>query len=416
MSQSLKILVLAENLDINASSAAKGRLSLIRNLLKSDVAIKVLHYSRQEISIEGCKSVSIKEKKSIYYFLGKLVILLQRFTALKLNELVEKNRGFSFTHTADALSMKKALIQEDFQSYDFVLTLSLASSFRTHKALLYLPQWHSKWLAYVHDPYPMHSYPRPYDWVEPGHQYKRNFFKEISLKACRIIYPSQLLAQWMESYYHEAQSKAIVIPHLIDDSLQINTDLPSYFQPEYFNILHAGLLMSARDPRTLLAAFQQFLIEIPEAQKDARLIFVGRESVFHNEIRELQKNTLQIILSAGYENFDKTYSMQLAAAINVILEAKGPLSPFLPGKFPHCVAANKPILLLGPHYSESRRILGNDYPYYSEIDDQLHIKSIIIELYKLWKNDRLKFNLDMPAVKTYLSNETLEKALKKLES
>ncbi|PQJ32184.1 hypothetical protein BST92_09715 [Nonlabens arenilitoris] len=414
MPKSLKILVLAENLDVNASSAAKGRLSLIRNLVKCVTIIKVLHYSRQEILIEGCESISIKERKSWFYYLGKFVILLQRFIPVKLNEYVEKKRGFSFTHTADALSMKAAVQKEDCKQYDYILTLSLASSFRTHRTLLDLPDWHSKWLAYVHDPYPMHSYPRPYDWVEPGHQYKRDFFKSISQNAYRIIYPSQLLAEWMESYYHEAQNKSVIIPHLIDDSLVFKASFPTYFEGKCFNILHSGLLMSARDPRSLIQAFIEFLNEYPLAMEDARLVFVGIESVFHKEMYEIQKEYSQLVISDGYEEFHITHAMQQKAAVNVILEAKGPLSPFLPGKFPHSVAANKPILLLGPHYSESRRILGEDYPYYSEIHNIQLIKSHLKDLYNYWKNDTDRSKLNRPDVAEYLSVTTLKRALTQL--
>ena len=54
-----------------------------------------------------------------------------------------------------------------------------------------------------------------------------------------------------------------------------------------------------------------------------------------------------IIASKGYLPFKMVYAMQQHAAVNIILEARAEISPFLPGKFPHCVNADKPLLLLG---------------------------------------------------------------------
>ncbi len=103
--------------------------------------------------------------------------------------------------------------------------------------------------------------------------------------------------------------------------------------------------------------------------------------------------------------------MQQQAAVNVVLEAKGPSSPFLPGKVPHCVAANKPILLLGPYYSETRRILGTDYPYWSEINDQERIKSLISELNQLWQLHNGQLLLNRPDLQEYLSSSSIINAL-----
>src|SRR5690606_20049590 len=122
---------------------------------------------------------------------------------------------------------------KDFEP-DLVLTLSKGASFRPHHALLELPKWHSKWMAYIHDPYPMHSYPRPYDYVEPGHQQKRKFFLNIAEKARYAAYPSKLLAEWMESYYSKLKGKTVIIPHQIDDTeVELNA-LPEFFKKEAF--------------------------------------------------------------------------------------------------------------------------------------------------------------------------------------
>jgi hypothetical protein len=412
-----KILIVADTLDVKKSSGAKGRIALIQGFIDQGYALKIWHYSRKEIFINGATMVSIPENKSSWsYIKAKSQILFQRITGRNINHWVESRKGFSYTHDYDVKSIRTAIQKESPQEYDYVIALSYASSFRAHKALLQLPQWHHKFLPYIHDPFPMHSYPRPYDWVEPGHQKKRDFFIQLYKAAPAIIYPSKMLGDWMESYYPTGKNKAVTIPHLMVKSLKDTGVYPSYFDISKFNILHAGSLMSARNPLHLINAFVAFLKVHPEANEDARLVMVTDDSIFHPEMKaEAEKHT-QLLLSPDKEAFELTYNMQQKAAVNVVLEAKGPVSPFLPGKVPHCVAANRPILLLGPYYSETRRILGKDYPHWSEIDDTDSIQKLLTILYKDWKNREGKTALEVPGINSYFSSAGLEDAFVQIAS
>jgi hypothetical protein len=415
--KSKNILVLADTLDIEKSSGAKGRIALILGFLEAGYNLKVLHYSRKEIQITGVTTISIPEQRNnLAYFKAKSQLLFQRLTGRNINSWVEARKGFSYTHDYDVISIKTALSQENPEHFDYVLALSYASSFRAHKAVLQSKIWHSKFLAYIHDPYPMHSYPRPYDWVEPGHQYKRDFFVALYEKARYIIYPSGLLGVWMESYYPTGKGKTVIIPHLIQADLENTGSYPAYFNPTKFNVVHAGSLMSARNPMSLVRAFEQFLTQNPEAQEQARLVMVVGGSVFHNEMSSIATRLPQLILSNKQEDFQTTYNMQQQAAVNVILEAKGPASPFLPGKVPHCVAANKPILVLGPYYSETRNVLGTDYRYWSEIDNEQLITEQLSSLFKEWQAQNGKIILDMPQVAAYLSVATITNVFANLEA
>jgi hypothetical protein len=99
---------------------------------------------------------------------------------------------------------------------DLVLTLSKGGSFRPHHALLKMPELQKKWMAYIHDPYPMHFYPKPYTWTEAGARQKEEFMKEVALKAEITAFPSKLLMDWMGSHYAPYQTKGVVIPHQVD--------------------------------------------------------------------------------------------------------------------------------------------------------------------------------------------------------
>lgn len=184
---------------------------------------------------------------------------------------------------------------------------------------------------------------------------------------------------------------------------KIDGQLPEYFDKRKFNLLHAGNLLNLRDPYPLVEAYQQFLNLKPEAKNDSALLFIGKKSIFQEYLKRKQSSIPQLHISPDYESFHKVYAMQQHTSINVILEAKSEISPFLPGKFPHCIAANKPILLIGPYYSECKRLLGNDYPFLFDFDEIEKLAKAIVNLYETWKQNPDNLVLNRPDLLHYLS-------------
>mgnify|MGYP000722387349 CR=1 FL=1 len=148
-----------------------------------------------------------------------------------------------------------------------------------------------------------------------------------------------------------------------------------------------------------------FLNNNPDAKNNSKLLFLGNAS-YHKKklLKELDDN---IYWSQGNVSFKKVNYVQKNVSVNIILESKSEISPFLPGKFPHCVSANKPILLLGPYYSETKRLLGENYKYISEIDDIIRISEYIEELYFNWKSNKNQY-LDREDLKRYLGIKFLK--------
>lgn len=377
----------------------------------------VYHYTKKDIHLDGIKCIAISEnRKSLMFLLSRLERQLRLKLNLDIHKILEEIFGFSFTLFNDRNSIMNSLKTIDGFEPDLIFTLSQGGRFRPHHALLKIPEWHNKWIAYIHDPYPMHSYPRPYDWVEPGHEKKRNFFMQVAKKARYAAYPSQLLAEWMESYFPSLKGKAMIIPHQISNVNNHNINLPSYFNKDHFNILHAGALMNARNPLPLVNAYCRFLNEIPEAKENSRLLFIGAKSKYSNDFKRLSKDFPQIFSTNQYVSFPVVSALQHAASVNVILEAKGSISPFLPGKFPHCVQAGKPILHLGPYYSECRRLLGEDYPWWSEIDDEEKIMYHFKELYKKWRENKAYMKEEFSDLQSYLSEVHLKEVINKIKT
>ena len=411
----MKIAVVVDSINVDDSSGSKANVAIINNLALAGFEVCVYHYTRRNIQIEGilCKEIS-EIKFSPFYFLSRLQRVLWRNFTINVASFLEGIFGFSFTFFNDVNSIKRALLEMDLKP-DLVLTLSKGASFRPHYAVLKLPQFHDKWMAYIHDPYPFHCYPRPYDWVESSYKQKDIFFKEVSEKARYSSFQSLLLKEWMGSYFPNFLKTGVIIPHQNFDYNTTSCDVPSYFDETKFNLIHAGNLLQQRSPEGLVNAFKLFLEQNPLAKNDARLFFIGRAHELHLIFFE------EVIIPEIYflnesVSFEIVYNLQKKASVNIILEAKAAVSPFLPGKFPHCIEANKIILSLAPYLSETRRLLGNDYPYWSEADDVEKIANRIESLYQLWKQNPNNLVLNRFDLEEYLSATHLKFVIDELKN
>lgn len=415
----MKILVVVDSINIEDSSGSKANVALINNLVEAGFEVLVYHYTLKNIQLQRVKCFAVPEiKYSSLYFLSRLQRVFARNFNWNLAPFLEKLFGFSFTFFNDTNSIAKALKKSTFKP-DLVLTLSKGASFRPHYAVLKLPELYHKWIAYVHDPYPFHYYPRPYAWVESSYKHKETFFVQVSEKAKYSAFPSQLLLEWMASYYPNFFKTGILIPHQnakykFQGSGQDNK-LPDYFDAAKFNLLHAGNLMKQRSPKGLIEGFQLFLNKNPEAAKESKLILLGNASYHSKMLEEYQDNNPEMYIYTENVAFDVVYQLQKRVSVNIILESKSEISPFLPAKFPHCVEANKKILSLAPYYSEIRRLLGKDYPFWAEQDDVDAIADLIEKMYRLWKQNPDDLLLNRRDLVDYLSVDYLKKNINDLK-
>lgn len=411
------ILVVVESIDVDDSSGSKANVAIICNLINVGYEVLVMHYTRKDIQIVGARCIAITERKfNATYFLSRFQRKLQHWFDLNLAKHLEPLFGFSFTFFNDVSSIKAAVSSiEDFKP-DLVLTLSKGASFRPHYSLLKIPELHHKWMAYIHDPYPFHYYPEPYQWSEPGYEQKIKFFEALAKKCKWVAFPSLYLKEFMEDKYPSFKNKGIIIPHQINsEKSRLSKESSDLVQENKFTVLHAGNLMKQRPPFYLIKAFQQFLDKVPEAVEDSRLLLVGNSSYHQNELELLDQKTPNLRV-VDYIEYEVMQSLQKEVSVNIILESKATLSPFLPGKFPHCITAKKQILLLGPATSESRRLLGEDYQFWAEIDDVNRIAGLLENLYKIWRNDPDDLNMERADLIEYLSERFLKKQLNQILS
>ena len=411
---SKKIIVVVDSIDVNDSSGSKANVALINNLVHLDYHVLVYHYTRKPIEIQNATCITIKEKKDNWlYVLSRMQRVIQRVLKINLAKYLEPLFGFSFTFYNDVNSIKAELKKLDASKTDLVLTLSKAASFRPHYAVNKLPEMHAKWMAYIHDPYPFSRYPKPYDWKEPGHKIKERFFKDLSKNAKYSAFPSLLLKQWMGLFFENFNKTGIVIPHQI-----INLDLEGFkpkinFESDKFNILHAGSLLKQRNPENLIIGYQLFLENNVEAKENSKLILLGGADYHKGMIEDYAKSIAQLQINLSNIPFKDVLWLQSKVSVNVILEADAKMSPFLPGKFPHCVSANKPIVHLGPEKSETKRLLGDKYAYSAEVNDVKRISEILGQLYKKWANNNGVLVLDRLDLINYLGENYLKEQIEK---
>ena len=411
----MKILIVVDSIDIEDSSGSKANVALINNLYEAGFDILVYHYTRKEIELKDIKSFNIPEIKfSGFYFLSRLLRVINRNVKINFAPFFEKKFGFSFTFFNDSNSIIKALKKKSFQP-DLILTLSKGASFRPHYAVLKLPHLHNKWIAYVHDPFPFHYYPRPYNWVESSYDKKELFFRKVSEKAKFSAFPSQLLKEWMSSYFPDFSKTGVIIPHQNAKYEVLNNAFPYYFDVSKFNLLHAGNLMKERSPEGLIEGFKVFLKNNPEAKKDVRLILLGNAFDHTQVLENYKKDIPEMFVYNGNKPFDEVYHIQKNVSVNIILESKSEISPFLPAKFPHCIEANKTILSLAPYYSETRLLLGKDYTYWAEVDNIEKIALLIEQLYQLWKQNPENLLLNRNDLKEYVSVTHLKEVINNLK-
>ncbi|WNH09634.1 hypothetical protein [Thalassobellus suaedae] len=266
----------------------------------------------------------------------------------------------------------------------------------------------------MHDPYPFVCYPPPYDWKDPGHKQKQVFFKSVSEHAKFSGFPSMLLKDWMGGYFPNFIKTGIIIPHQSFEEELISIEKPNYFDAAKFNLLHAGNLMKQRNPEGLIKGYKLFLENNPEAKENSQLLLLGNADYHKEVINKYTVDLPQLYVQLTSVPFSEVYWLQNQVSVNIILEANSEISPFLPGKFPHCVAANKPILLLGPKHSETKRLLGAHYEYWAEVDNVKAILVIFEKLYKEWLISSKTVRLNRPDLENYLGKAHLKEQLEKV--
>ncbi|MCZ8197290.1 MAG: hypothetical protein O9267_06770 [Flavobacterium sp.] len=415
----MKILVIAEDIRVNSTSAGICNSNFIDGLLQLNQKIDLVYDFSESDDLswfqnqENLTSYSIHPIKKDT-LTSKLVDVVP-----KMNSVFAKITGFGYS---DLLKIKawtkkiKYLVNN--QDYKCVIFLGAGNSMLNYFSILKI-NFNVPILVNFHDPYPDNQYPFPYTKNNNvANKIKSKKTDKIITKATFVSFPSQRLYEWMSNFHSQLINKTIIIPH-INAKL---VGLPSLIEddsvnlkPDSFNIVHGGSLLGHRNPEFLIKAFTKFIDEDIERKEKAFLNIFGRIVEENHLNKKYIDNCSNIVIVNKRISYKKSKEIFSKSDVLLVLETVSNDSPFLPGKFIDYLDANKNILALTSPNSEIARLLTPQYPYLSEIDNIEKIYNILVNLWNNWKESKL-VNQVPSYLNEYVSIQQLQKFIKKIDT
>ena len=247
---------------------------------------------------------------------------------------------------------------------DIIFVRSAGMNFHPHLAISSM-KIDIPWVAHYHDPFPISLYPEPYRRVKPvlsANQERHN--NRILARASALTFPSERLQKWMVGSRSESLlAKSYILPHLASD-----IDLESAMLPitipickDQFNLIHLGTILGARNPNTLIQAYQSFLAGSDERKAQSKLFLIGpvhKKQLLENPLWKQCIEQGNLVILDQRISYRESLMIGKLATILVLIEAESHESPFFPGKLADYLWLRKPILALTPDLSTTRDILG----------------------------------------------------------
>lgn len=297
--------------------------------------------------------------------LSKFQIWIEKNLLTKLYAVIRMFLGNDLSHYNRVKNIQKFL-KNNQENYDVILFLSAGLGFTPHHALT--KKISKKTIGVYHDPYPISCYP---DVFKSGKKWPEYFkiknqqtgFDNIDY----LIFPSQRLYEWYLNDYKIDIAKVHIIPHAVNfettDIILINNEI---------NIVHAGTLLKPRNPKTFISAFKNLGLD-----KKLKLYFYGGiNDIVMNDIYPLIENT-NIEIHNNRITYEDALVKLKNSSFQLLIESDAKDNPFLPTKFVDYINIGKPIIALTPKSSEIARLLGENYPFLCDLNDEKAISEIL---------------------------------------
>ena len=239
------------------------------------------------------------------------------------------------------------------------------------------------WMADFRDPWTDLYYNK--EFFQLGFAKRKNKrLEEKVLKSADVVVT---VGNELKKYFERFNSNVEVIPNGFDDEVDNHEKIEL---SQKFSLSYIGLLPKSSLPTNLLMAIQRLIDENSDFKNDIELNFIGdiHESV-SALIHELQLSNYTNFF--GYVPHKEAIKYQKSAQVLLVLIPnvdgnKG----IITGKVFEYMAANRPILALGPINGDLQSILTNSNAgTIIDYDDYVKIKSVLIELYTKFKTQKL---------------------------
>jgi len=251
-----------------------------------------------------------------------------------------------------------------------------------------------KWIADFRDPWTSIGYHKELKLTDKSAQKHKDLEKEVLTKADTILTTSFTTKQ----EFAEITQKPI---HVITNGYDIETiEKPPL--DEKFTISHIGSLLSKRNPHILWQALSEILQENAEFQSDFQLQLIGKvSSEIIDTIKEFQLDNYLNVL--GYVSHTEALKYQLSSQVLLLIEIDSfETIGIIPGKLFEYMAAERPILAVGPKQSDVEKIIKDtNAGKYFNYDNLQEVKQYILDCYEKYqqkkpKSSRYRFAIFQP--------------------
>ena len=302
------------------------------------------------------------------------------------NKLLSFIRGNFFTPDAKVLWVKPSVeFLTDYLTENQVdVIISTGPPHSMHLIAQQLKEsFDIPWMADFRDPWTDLYYNK--DFFQLGFAKRKNKrLEEKVLKSADVVVT---VGNELKKYFDRFNSNVEVISNGFDDEVDNHEKIEL---SQKFSLSYIGLLPKSSLPTNLLMAIQRLIDENSDFKKDIELNFIGdiHESV-SALIHELQLSNYTNFF--GYVPHKEAIKYQKSAQVLLVLipNVNGNKG-IITGKVFEYMAANRPILALGPKNGDLQSILTNSNAgTIIDYDDYVKIKSVLFELYTKFKTQKL---------------------------
>ncbi len=240
-----------------------------------------------------------------------------------------------------------------------------------------------KWIADFRDPWTSIGYHKELKLTDKSAQKHKDLEKEVLTKADTILTTSSTT----KNEFSEITTKPI---HVITNGYDIETiEKPAMDQK--FTISHIGSLLSKRNPRILWKALKEILKENEQFRADFQLQLIGKvSSEIIDTITEFRLDGYINVL--GYVSHTEALKYQRSSQMLLLIEIDSyETIGIIPGKLFEYMAAERPILAIGPKESDVEQIIkdtnAGKYFNYDNLDE---VKQYILDCYEKYQQKNLK--------------------------
>lgn len=240
-----------------------------------------------------------------------------------------------------------------------------------------------KWIADFRDPWTSIGYHKQLKLSKVAQQAHLNMEKEMLQIADFIITTSYTTKKEFE----QITPKPI---HLITNGYDVET-IEKQPLDEKFTISHIGSLLSKRNPRILWKALKEILKENEQFRNDFQLQLIGKVSQeIVDTIKEFKLDSYLNLV--GYVSHSDALRYQRSSQLLLLIEIDSyETQGIIPGKLFEYMAAERPVLAIGPEESDIAKILKEtNTGKYFNYENLEEVKEYITNCYNLYLNKDLK--------------------------